>query len=79
MTDDTLTTEKLERIIRVRTRYLARLPVPASDLHALGMSPDVASAKYVIGIYLDPSRPPTVEGSIGGSRFFGVIVSADVS
>lgn len=61
---DTLTIEKMERIHRCRLRYLAGLPVPASDLHALGLSPDVNGAREVLGVYLGARGEPCVEGSI---------------
>ena len=59
-----LTPAKMERIIRVRLRYRAGFPVPRDDLYRIGVSVDVAGAKEVIGLYLDPRREPTLEGNI---------------
>lgn len=70
-----LTVEKMERINRIRLRYLAGYPVPASDLHELGVTVDVAGAKEVLSIYYDPTREPRVEGSWG--PMWGPIVRLD--
>lgn len=73
--DGVLTPAKMERIHRVRVRYLAGMPVPASDLYELGVKPDVDGARYVLGVYYDPNREPTVEGSWG--QMYGPIVKLD--
>lgn len=75
MDDGILTVAKMERINRVRLRYLNGLPVPASDLFELNVSVDAAGAAYVLGIYYDPKREPVVEGSWG--PMFGPIIRLD--
>lgn len=75
MPNGTLTYEDMKRVHRCRLRYRAGLPVPAGDLHALGLTMDVNGAKEVLGLYLEPNRPPTVEGSAG--LWFGPIVCPD--
>ena len=69
--DNTLTMDKLERIIRVRKRYLAGLPVPRSDLDVLK-----ARAEDVIGLYLDPNRPPQISED---RCYFGPVISLDIT
>lgn len=77
MTDNALTPYKMERINRVRLRYLAGYPVPASDLHELGVTIDAAGAKEVLSIYYDPRIEPRVEGSWG--PMWGPIVRFDAT
>lgn len=75
MPNGTLTYQDMERIHRCRVRYQAGMPVPASDLHALGLSMDENGAKEVLGVFYDPSRPPAVEGSAG--PWFGPVIRFD--